>query len=136
MDPALALRAGLDDAGPYLARGLAAADYDNDGDVDLAVATVGGRVGLLRNSGARGHWLAVAPDPPLPGTVVTIRPADGPAVRRELLAGSSYLSSEDPRLHFGVPSAAPVGVDVRWPDGSTAALDDVAVGQILVVAAG
>ena len=45
---------------PRNGRGLAAADYDNDGDLDLAVGTVGGRLQLLRNDGAAGHWLEVA----------------------------------------------------------------------------
>ncbi len=48
---------GLDEVGPVLGRGPAAADYDNDGDIDLAVGTIGGDLMLLRNSGAGGHWL-------------------------------------------------------------------------------
>ena len=51
---------GLGD-GPVLnGRSLAAADYDNDGDVDFAVSSIGGRLVLLRNSGRSGHWLEVA----------------------------------------------------------------------------
>ena len=50
---------GLGPSGLHLARGLAAADYDNDGDVDLAVGTIGGDLALLRNTGAGGHWLLV-----------------------------------------------------------------------------
>ena len=50
---------GLGD-GPVLnGRGLAAADYDNDGDLDIAVSSIGGPLALLRNSGAEGHWLEV-----------------------------------------------------------------------------
>ncbi|MGI9600325.1 MAG: ASPIC/UnbV domain-containing protein, partial [Acidimicrobiales bacterium] len=111
----------------------AAADYDNDGDVDVAVGTIGGRLALLRNTGSGGHWLTVAPDPALPGTVVTVR-ADGTNQRREVVAGSSYLSSEDPRLHFGLGATATgVSVRVRWPDGLEWAVDDPAVDQILTI---
>ena len=125
---------GLVGSGLHLARGLAAADYDNDGDLDLAVGTIGGDLALLRNSGAGGHWLTVAPDPATPGTVVTVTAANGQRHERELLAGSSYLSSEDPRAHFGLGSSAdPVTLEVRWPDGAVAEQVDVAPDRILVV---
>ena len=53
-------------------RGLAAADYDNDGRVDLAVNTVGGRLVLLHNTSPSGHWLGVQVQPLSPGAVVTL----------------------------------------------------------------
>ena len=50
-------------------------------------------------------------------------------------AGSSYLSSEDPRAHFGLGAATKVSeLVVRFPDGSESRLTDVAADQILVVA--
>ncbi len=125
---------GLDAAGPVLARGAAAADADNDGDLDIAVGTIGGDLVLLRNSGAGGHWLEVDPDPATPGTVLTVTLADGSTMRRELMAGSSFLSSEDPRLHVGLGSAESVAqLTVEWPDGSRAALDDVEGDRILTI---
>ncbi len=126
---------GLDDAGPYLGRGSAVADYDNDGDLDVAVATVGSRLALLRNTGAGGHWLEVAPPTPEPGAVVTLTLSSGKTLRRELVAGSSYLSSEDPRAHFGLGTDANVReVTVTWPDGSRTTRADVAADQILELA--
>lgn len=128
---------GLDRSGLLLARGAAAADYDNDGDLDIAVATIGGHVALLRSSGAGGHWLEVAVDPPSPGTVVTVRLRDGVTLRRELMAGSSYLSSEDPRAHFGLGADDGVArVVVDWPDGSQVVRDDVGADQMLEVRRG
>lgn len=125
---------GLDEAGLYLARGAAAADYDNDGDTDVAVGTIGGRLALLRNDGADGHWLIVAPDPAVPGTVVTIDIANEPSQRREVLAGSSYLSSEDPRAHFGLGADRGVArVTTRWPDGTKTVIDEVEFDQIVIV---
>ena len=104
---------------PRNGRGLAAADYDNDGDVDLAVASVGGRVQLLRNDGASGHWLEVGLRRFSPGARVTVVLADGRKLVREARAGSSYLSSEDPRLHFGLGEATDVReVVVRYPGGA------------------
>ena len=123
---------GLEAVGPVLGRGLAAADHDNDGDVDLAVGTIGGRLVLLRNSGAGGNWLTVATPTPMPGAVVTLRLPDGTTRSRQLLAGSSYLSSEDPRAHFGLGPVDRVDeVILTAPDGSTTRRTDVATGQII-----
>ena len=52
-------------------RGLAAADVGNDGRMDIAVNTIGGRLVLLRSTGPIGHWLEVATSPLTPGTTVT-----------------------------------------------------------------
>jgi hypothetical protein len=52
----------------------------------------------------------------------------------EAHAGSSYLSSEDPRLHFGLGSATRVtSLTVRYPDGSRTRLTNVAANQIITV---
>jgi Na+-translocating ferredoxin:NAD+ oxidoreductase RnfD subunit len=101
------------------ARGLAAADYDNDGRVDIAVGTIGGRLLLLHNRSQTGQWLTVSIAPFSPGASVSVRDSRGRVQTRQVQAGSSYLSSEDPRVHFGLGAARPVRVTVRWPDGRT-----------------
>jgi hypothetical protein len=117
---------------PLLARGSAAADYDNDGDVDLAVNSVGGRLTLLENTGTTGNWLEVGGLEP--GTEVTAVLPDGRELRRVVLAGSSFLSSEDPRLHFGLGSARRVReLVVRRPDGSVERLRDVTANRRLTL---
>jgi hypothetical protein len=118
-------------------RGLAAADYDNDGDLDLAVASIGGRVQLLRNDGATGHWLEVALPRFAPGTRVTATLADGRTLVRETRAGSSYLSSEDPRLHFGLGSVPRVReLVVRYPGGGVTRLRNVRADRLVRVGSG
>jgi ASPIC and UnbV/FG-GAP-like repeat len=120
--------------GPLLARGSAAADYDNDGDVDLAVASVGGPLALLENTGTAGTWLEVALDAFAPGAEVTVVLPDGRRLRRQAQAGGSYLSSEDPRLHFGLGGARRVReLVVRWPDGEETRVADVAANRLVVV---
>ncbi len=115
-------------------RGLAAADYDNDGDVDVAVNSIAGPLALLRNGGASGHWLEVAVEPFAPGARVTVELADGPRLVREVQAGSSYLSSEDPRVHFGLGPAATVkALTVRLPDGRTIRRTNVAANQVVTI---
>ena len=117
-------------------RGLAAADYDNDGDLDVAVSSIGGKLLLLRNQGAGGHWLEVRLARFTPGAVVTATLANGRTLRREVLAGSSYLSSEDPRVHFGLGTATGVKeLRVRFPDGEEIRRTGVGADRILVVGA-
>jgi hypothetical protein len=121
--------------GPLLnGRGLAAADYDNDGDLDLAVASIAGPLVLLRNSGAEGHWLEVRLRTFSPGAKVTAVLPDGRRLVREVKAGSSYLSSEDPRVHFGLGAATRVReLVVRYPDGREARLANVAADRLVTV---
>ncbi len=115
-------------------RGLAAADYDNDGRVDIAINSIGGRLLLLRNTSPAGNWLEIDVRPFAPGAIVTAALPDGRRLVRTVQAGSSYLSSEDPRVHFGLGAAtAAAELTVRYPDGSTKRLANVQAGRIVTV---
>ncbi len=108
--------------GDGVGRGVALADFDEDGDLDLAVANNGGELLLLRNAQQGGAWLSIdvrtAKGAPAIGARVEIVAA-GRTQRREVRPQSSYLSSHDPRAHFGLGAAAQVeSVLVTWPDGA------------------
>jgi hypothetical protein len=114
-------------------RGVAAADFDNDGHVDLAVGSVGGQLMLLRSTGGSGHWLEVDLKPYVPGAVVTVYTPKS-LFAQEARAGSSYLSSEDPRLHFGLGDVRKVvELDVQLPGGKPIRLHEVQTDRIVTV---
>jgi len=134
-------------AGPGFAlekvsRGLAVGDIDNDGDLDLLVTNNGGSADLLRNDlASHANALLVR----LVGTGMN-RDAIGARVRvttgavtqrRDVLAGSSYLSQSDLRLHFGLGAASEADVlEVRWPSGNSETLRSVPAGQIVTIEEG
>ncbi len=112
----------------------ASADFDNDGDLDIAVGTIGGPLVLLENRAASGDWLEVALDGFFPGAKITLTLADGRELTREVQAGSSYLSSEDPRAHFGLGDSPRCReLVVSWPGGEETTLEDVAANRVVVV---
>jgi hypothetical protein len=127
---------GLQRIGPLLARGSAAADYDNDGDLDIAVAEIGRPLVLLENTVGGRNWLAVDLDGYHPGAEVALVLPDGRLLRHELRSGGSYLSSEDPRAHFGLGAARRVrDIVVRWPGGRETHLGPFASNQLVAVEA-
>jgi Na+-translocating ferredoxin:NAD+ oxidoreductase RnfD subunit len=117
-------------------RGVAAADVANDGRVDVAVNTIGGRLVLLHPNGPSGHWLDVALSRFSPGAIVTVTLPDGRRLSRIVQAGSSYLSSEDQRAHFGLGAATSVrDVTVTFPWGGVRSIGAQRANRIVVAPA-
>jgi Na+-translocating ferredoxin:NAD+ oxidoreductase RnfD subunit len=116
-------------------RGLAAADVDNDGRMEIAVNSIGGKLLLLKPTGKIGHWLDVRLSRFTPGAVVTVVSPSGKATQsQEVRAGGSYLSSEDQQLHFGLGFDTRAGsVSVRYPWGGESVLRNVRADQVVAI---
>jgi len=116
-------------------RGVAAADVGNDGRMNVAINTIGGKLVLLRPTGPSGHWLDVQLSRFAPGAVVTVTLPDGRRLTRIVQAGSSYLSSEDQRVHFGLGAASAVrSLTVRYPWGGESSRRNVAANRVVRIA--
>jgi enediyne biosynthesis protein E4 len=122
-----------------VARGLAAGDFDNDGDLDFFVLNIDQPSVLLRNDGGnRNHWLTLQligtrSNRDGVGARVTVRSGDFTRVA-EKMSATSYLSQNDPRLHFGLgPRTVVDEVTIQWPGGKTQKLKEVKANQFLRV---
>jgi enediyne biosynthesis protein E4 len=104
-------------------RGAAFGDINNDGNVDVVIVNMDGPPILLLNQGGNGNHrvlfqlVGTKSNRMAIGARVTVRTGKLRQMR-EVRAGGSYLSSNDPRLHFGLGAAATMDeVEVRWPSG-------------------
>jgi hypothetical protein len=113
------------DAGPGVmeatnSHGLAAADVDNDGSVELLVNNADAPPSLLKNDGEHGNWLLLKligtkANRDAIGARVTLS-AGGHVQMREVRSGGSYVSQSDLRLHFGLGQAKKADwLQIRWP---------------------
>jgi hypothetical protein len=119
----------------YVGRGSAVADYDNDGDLDVAVSNSGGPLQLLRNDGGKGHWAGVqlvgrtSNREGIGARLVAETPA-GKKRTRLVIAGNSYLSSSDPRVVFGLGDENAIArLTIYWPSGIVQTVDSLAAGK-------
>jgi tetratricopeptide (TPR) repeat protein len=113
---------------PHVSRGLAAADYDNDGSMDIAIVDHGEGVRLLRNDVPHGNWIEVRLHSRVPGAKGAIGFGDGATVIawtnrvefRRTVSSSSYLSQDSRRVHIGLGAASKVDrLEVQWLGGRT-----------------
>ena len=124
-------------------RGAAFGDLFNDGKIDVVVNPIDGPPVLLRNVNSdRHHWIEMK----LVGGEKSPRDAVGAAVylsangmrqRQDVLSGGSYVSTNDPRVHFGIGDAADAGsAEIHWPSGLVETVKLPAVDRIYTVAEG
>ena len=123
--------------------GVALADFDNDGDLDLLLAHANAAPQLWRNTAVEdglGGWLKVR----LQGTeggsnshgigcIVEVHLEDGTILKQHAYAGDGFLGSSDPGVHFGLGEQSIVEVKVKWSTGYIQSVGDVQVDSEITV---
>lgn len=126
-------------AEPRVGRGMAIADFDNDGDPDIAISSLDDGVRLLRNDTPSGNWIELrlrnrlgSGDEPRgfgDGAQATV--VVGEIAQRGTVGGASYLSQRSRDLHFGIADATRVDrVEVHWQAGATDVYRDLEANAI------
>ena len=133
------LRAGPGLAIKKVSRGLATADYDNDGDLEIMVSNMNGSPDLLRHARKNSHHsilvktVGTRSNRDGIGTKVAVT-AGGLVQYDEVRSGGSYLSSSDLRLHFGLGAATRIDrLELTWPSGQKDLVENPPLDSILVV---
>ncbi len=132
------------EAGAYfldetMGRGAAVGDLDNDGDVDVVLNRLGDRPVLLKNQyPGEHHWITLelvggASNRDAVGARVTLASPRGNQIAI-VKAGSGYLGSSDPRLHFGLGDESQIDrLRIDWPAGTEQILEDLQIDTFRVV---
>ena len=133
--------AGPGVAAEHCSRGCAFGDFDNDGDVDILIINMNEPPSLLRND-LKGiaNWIKIK----LEGTKsnrsaigarVVVR-YGGKTQAQAVLSQSSFLSCNDPRLHFGLGNSTTADIDVYWPNGLHETYKRIAGNQLITIREG
>jgi hypothetical protein len=133
--------AGSGISAPHASRGCAFGDFDNDGDMDILVSNMNEPPSLLRNDvSGKNHWLkvlliGVQTNRSAIGTRVTARYGSRRQAQ-EVSAQSSFYSTNDCRLHFGLGNESSADLTIRWTNGTTETIPNVAADQLVVIREG
>lgn len=130
---------------PHVSRGLAVADFNNDGAMDIAIVDHGEGVRLLRNDVPHGNWIEFRLHSRVPGSQTPLGFGDGAAVvawvggvpLRRTVTSASYLSQDARRVHIGLGSAGKVDrLEVRWLGGRPETWTNIEANRIWEVTQG
>jgi hypothetical protein len=127
---------------PTVARGVAYADYDNDGDLDMVVTASNAPARLLRNDNAnqndilRVKLVGSKSNRDAIGARATLTTSTGVRMTRMVKSGSSYLSQSEFALTFGLGKpgrATPVRLEIVWPRGAKQTVDGIKANQLVTI---
>ena len=134
----ISLDSGAGITTPFNSHGVAAADFDNDGAVEILVNNSHDRPSLLKNFGEHGNWILLK----LEGTKsnrdaigarVTVYVGDHQQTQ-EVRSGGGYISQSDFRLHFGLGKAIKAdAVEIRWPSGLVQRFENIAGNRVVKI---
>ena len=122
-----------------MGRGSAYADIDGDGDLDVVLTQTGGPPLLLRNDQSLGHhWVRLKlvgtrSNRDAIGAWVALK-AGGITRYQQVMPTRSYLSQSELPVTFGLGNSTRVeSVSIRWPDGTTQEVADVAIDRLTTI---
>jgi hypothetical protein len=130
---------------PVVGRGIAYADVDNDGDLDLVITANNGPARLLRNDNAnqndllRVKLIGTKSNRDGIGAKVTLTTSTGGTMTRMVKGGSSYLSQSELPLTFGLGkpgSTRIVRLQIVWPSGRKDSIADLKPNQFVTIQEG
>jgi hypothetical protein len=133
---------GPDFMRPIAGRGLATADFNNDGGIGIVTNNRGDYPSLLRNDGANSnHWaefLLIGTRSNRDGIGASLKlTSEGFVHVEQSKGGMSYMSASDPRIHFGLGKRAKIeSLEITWPSGQIDKLANVPIDRILAIKEG
>ena len=132
------------EAGPgieakHSSRGIAVADFDNSGDLEIVVVNMHEPPSLLKNFGPRGNSVLVEAltksGRAAVGARIIVTVGDR-AQMDEVRSGGYHISQSDFRVHFGLAAASKLDIEIRWPDGKKDSYRDLDANRWIVIRQG
>jgi len=126
---------------PMAGRGLATADFFNDGQQGIAVNCRGEEPLVLRNDGSTNHWveiMLIGTKSNRDGIGSVLKLSSGGVTQvDQSKGGTSYMSASDPRIHFGLGKRSKIdSLQITWPSGQVDKLANVPIDTIIAVKEG